>query len=57
VSATFAPADAPKLEAELSAAIARIRSGTFVATPSDFVCSDCPALDLLCAGPRLPVAR
>ena len=57
VSASFAAADAPDLEAELSAVVARIRSGTFAPTPSEFACSDCPALDLLCAGPRLPVAR
>ena len=54
VSAGFAAADAPVLEAELSEAIARIRDGEFKPTPSDFACADCPALDLLCAGPRLP---
>ena len=43
----------PTLEAELSAAIARIQSGRFVPTPSEFACSDCPALDVVCAGPRL----
>ena len=41
------------LEAELSAAIARINAGEFVPTPSEFTCSGCPALDLVCAGPRL----
>jgi len=45
------------VEAELSAAIARIRAGEFRPTPSEFACSDCPALDLVCAGPRLAVAR
>jgi ATP-dependent helicase/nuclease subunit A len=45
--------DAALLEAELSAAIARIRSGEFAATPSERACSDCPALDVVCAGPRL----
>jgi hypothetical protein len=54
VSATFIAADTPQLEAELSAAIARIRAGDFRPTPSEFACSDCPALDLVCAGPRLP---
>ena len=43
--------------AELSSVIARIREGVFEPTPSDFVCGDCPALDLLCAGPRLALAR
>jgi hypothetical protein len=57
VSATFTADDTTGLEAELSAAIARIREGAFEPTPSEFVCADCPALDLLCAGPRLPVAR
>ena len=53
VSTTFTRDDIPALEAELSAAIARIRAGDFRPTPSEFVCSDCPALDLVCAGPRL----
>ena len=53
VSTTFTRADVTELEAELSAAIARIRAGDFVPTPSEFACSDCPALDLVCAGPRL----
>jgi hypothetical protein len=56
VSTHFAGADVPALEAELSAAIARIRAGDFRPTPSEFACSDCPALDLVCAGMRLPVA-
>jgi len=38
---------------ELSAAIARIQAGEFPPTPSDFACAGCPALDLVCAGPRL----
>jgi ATP-dependent helicase/nuclease subunit A len=53
VSATFTAADTEHLEAELSEAIARIRAGEFRPTPSEFACSDCPALDLVCAGPRL----
>jgi ATP-dependent exoDNAse (exonuclease V) beta subunit len=53
VSATFTAADTERLEADLSAAIARIRAGEFRPTPSEFACSDCPALDLVCAGPRL----
>lgn len=50
---TFTTAQVPELEAELSAAIARIHAGEFRPTPSDFACSGCPALDLVCAGPRL----
>jgi ATP-dependent helicase/nuclease subunit A len=57
VSKTFTPTDTPGLEAELSAAIARIRTGEFRPTPSEFACSDCPALDLVCAGPRLGLTR
>jgi ATP-dependent helicase/nuclease subunit A len=53
VSTVFARADVPALEAELSEAIARIRAGEFRPTPSDFVCAGCPALDVVCAGPRL----
>jgi hypothetical protein len=53
VSTTFSQAQAAELEAELSAAIARIQAGEFVPTPSEFVCATCPALDLVCAGPRL----
>jgi ATP-dependent helicase/nuclease subunit A len=46
-----------ELEAELSAAIARIQAGQFRPTPSEFACSGCPALDLVCAGPRLRGGR
>ena len=53
VAATFTGADSPALEAELSAAIARIRAGEFRPTPSPFACAGCPALDVVCAGPRL----
>jgi ATP-dependent exoDNAse (exonuclease V) beta subunit len=53
VSTSFTREDVLALEAQLSAAIARIRAGDFRPTPSEFVCSDCPALDLVCAGPRL----
>jgi ATP-dependent exoDNAse (exonuclease V) beta subunit len=56
-STMFSVADIPALEAELSAAIAVIRAGEFRPTPSEFACSDCPALDLVCAGPRLVHAR
>jgi ATP-dependent helicase/nuclease subunit A len=40
------------LEAELQEAIDAIRAGQFPARPG-FQCRECPALDLLCAGPRL----
>ncbi|MDX6410855.1 MAG: hypothetical protein QOE91_371, partial [Gaiellaceae bacterium] len=53
VSTTFSAEDVPELEAELSAAIARIHAGEFVPTPSEYACAGCPALDLVCAGPRL----
>jgi hypothetical protein len=43
----------PALEAELSEAIARIQANEFRPTPDEFVCRDCPALDLVCAGPKL----
>jgi ATP-dependent helicase/nuclease subunit A len=56
VSTLFGRTDVPALEAELSAAIARIRAGDFRPTPDEFTCSGCPALDLVCAGPRLPGA-
>ena len=53
VAATFGADDVRALEEELSEAIARLRRGEFVPTPSDFACTGCPALDLVCAGPRL----
>ena len=59
VATPFRREELPLLEAELSGAIARIDAGEFVPTPSDFTCSGCPALDLVCAGPKLrqPPAR
>jgi RecB family exonuclease len=53
VSTSFGVDDVPALEEELSAAIAKIQAGEFRPTPSDFACPTCPALDLVCAGPRL----
>jgi hypothetical protein len=53
VSTRFGRADLPGLEAELSAAIVRIDAGDFRPTPGEFTCSGCPALDRVCAGPRL----
>jgi ATP-dependent helicase/nuclease subunit A len=48
----FVAADAPGLEAELRTAIDAIRAGQFPARPGPH-CRECPALDLLCAGPNL----
>jgi ATP-dependent helicase/nuclease subunit A len=56
VSTTFERAQLPGLEAELSEAIAQINAGDFLPNPGE-VCHGCPALDLVCAGPRLPNAR
>jgi ATP-dependent helicase/nuclease subunit A len=56
VSTTFDRSQLPELEAELSEAMARIGAGDFRPTPG-VVCDGCPALDLVCAGPRLPQAR
>ena len=53
VARTFTRADVPELEAGLSAAVAAIHAGEFRPRPSEFACSGCPALDLVCAGPRL----
>ncbi|MDQ3867544.1 MAG: PD-(D/E)XK nuclease family protein, partial [Actinomycetota bacterium] len=55
VTAVFTRAEIPALERELSAAVAAIRAGEFPPTPSEFACSGCPALDVVCAGPRLLV--
>ena len=52
----FTSDDVPQLEAQLSAAIGRIRAGAFVPTPSERACADCPALDVVCAGTRLRTA-
>ena len=53
VQTIFQRDEVTALEAELSEAIARINRGEFLPTPSDFACAGCPALDLVCAGPRL----
>ena len=54
VSTTYQRSELASLEGELSAAIARIRAGEFRPTPSEQACAGCPALDVVCAGPRLP---
>jgi ATP-dependent helicase/nuclease subunit A len=56
VAAVYRTEDLPLLEAELSEAIGRIQAGEFRPTPSDFACSGCPALEVVCAGPRLRTA-
>jgi CRISPR/Cas system-associated exonuclease Cas4 (RecB family) len=55
VRAVFTQAEVPELEAELSEAIRAIRENDFRPTPSEFACAGCPALDVVCAGPRLLV--
>ena len=52
VERSFTAADADGLEGELREAIADIRAARFPARPGPH-CVDCPALDLLCAGPAL----
>jgi ATP-dependent helicase/nuclease subunit A len=53
VTTTFERREIPLLESELSEAIERINRGEFTPTPSEFTCAGCPALDVVCAGPRL----
>jgi ATP-dependent exoDNAse (exonuclease V) beta subunit len=53
VSTVFRAEQIAELEAELSDAIARINAGEFHPTPSEYICAGCPALDVVCAGPRL----
>jgi ATP-dependent helicase/nuclease subunit A len=53
VSSTYRGSDIAALERELRTVIERIRQGDFRPTPSSFACSGCPALDRVCAGPRL----
>ena len=53
VSASLTRGNLAALEAELSEAIAAIDAGAFPPTPSEFACAGCPALDVVCAGPRL----
>jgi ATP-dependent helicase/nuclease subunit A len=56
VSATYHTADAADLERELDAAIERVAAGEFSPTPGVFICSDCPANGVVCAGMDLPGA-
>jgi ATP-dependent exoDNAse (exonuclease V) beta subunit len=56
VTRTFVRGEVPELEAELSAAIDDIQAGRFTPSPGEFACAGCPALDVVCAGPRLVAA-
>ncbi len=53
----FTRAELPELQAELSTAIRAIQEGDFRPTPSEWACAGCPALDVVCAGPRLLSAQ
>ncbi len=53
VATTFDRSELSGLEQELSDAIRRIDEGAFVPNPGEFTCAGCPALDLVCAGPKL----
>jgi ATP-dependent helicase/nuclease subunit A len=53
VSTIFRRTELAALEAELTAAIERINAGDFRPSPDEFTCAGCPALDVVCAGPRL----
>ncbi len=57
VSRVFGRLDLPDLSRQLSEAIEAIRSGDFRPSPSEHACFECPALDRVCAGPRLPLRR
>jgi ATP-dependent exoDNAse (exonuclease V) beta subunit len=50
---SFAAADAERLRAGIRSSLEPIREGRFEARPGPH-CAECPALDLLCAGPALP---
>ena len=56
VTQSYRVEDLPTLEGELSETIAAIQESEFRPTPSDYACPTCPALDLVCAGPRLQSA-
>ena len=53
VATTFDRSELAGLEEELSAAIRRIDAGEFAPSPDEFTCNGCPALDVVCAGPKL----
>jgi hypothetical protein len=56
VSTVFHLERLEELEGQLSATIARINAGEFQPAPDEFICAGCPALDVVCAGPRLRAA-
>ena len=51
-SRTFDAAEAAGLEEELRGWVAPVAGGEFSPVPGPW-CADCPALDVLCAGPEL----
>ena len=53
VTLSYKAEEVSALEEELSCAIAAIQAGDFRPTPSEYACSTCPALKLVCAGPNL----
>ena len=53
VTLCYKAEEVSELETELSEAIGAIQAGEFRPTPSEYACSTCPALDLVCAGPNL----
>jgi RecB family exonuclease len=57
VSTVFRLDEVAALEADLSTAIGRINAGEFRPAPDEFICAGCPALDVVCAGPRLRSAN
>jgi ATP-dependent helicase/nuclease subunit A len=52
VSTTFTREQTAELSGELTEAIERINAGDFRPSPGEFTCAGCPALDVVCAGPR-----
>ena len=53
VARIFKASEKETLEGQLSVAIETIQAGKFRPTPSELACPGCPALDVVCAGPRL----
>ena len=53
VARIFNAGEQAALEAQLSVAIETIQAGSFRPTPGELACPGCPALDVVCAGPRL----
>jgi ATP-dependent helicase/nuclease subunit A len=50
---SYTPEDEPALRAAVEAAVDRLRHSGFAPRPAPRVCSDCGALDRICAGTRL----